>query len=256
MPRGVYSNARRKAWTEADRMVVEEMIAAGRSIREIARKMKRSENSVKVYTARNLKLRVIRPMTAHKVAVTLGLGCGKTVTRWIAQGYLRGYRTNLGAAQNKQWLVTEDALLDFMRAPEHWHRWEPERIADWTLREWAQETRTETYYTQAEVAKRYSVVIATVAQWMDRGFLRYADTGSHRMVPASALVGFVVPSDRPKAGYSARRFTPDEDARLLALRDGGASWAECEYQLRRSLGSCAGRYARLVARRDVLAVAA
>lgn len=257
MPKGVYSiEGRRKVWTTEDEWDVADGIARGQTHAQIAKGLGRSENSVKVHCSRNVKCREIRPLTCRRVASMLGMGCSKSVKRWIEAGYLRGRRASLGAGKAHQWHVNEDDLLAFMQAPEHWHRWEGERVTDAALREWALELRSERFLTQAEVALRYSVVVPTVAAWMDRGFLPYVDTGSHRMVRESDIASFVMPSARDRRGRPRREFTPDEDSRLVALRDGGASWSECAYQLRRDLGSCAGRYGRLMARAGETAVAA
>ncbi len=251
MPKGVYSIAgRRKVWTTEDEWAVADGLAEGRTYAQIAKRLGRSTNSVKVYCARNVKVLAVRPYSCRTVAELLGLGCAKTVAKWIERGWLSGARSSVGAGVARRWIVTEDALLAFLADPAHWQRWDAERITNRELREWATETRAERYWTQAEVAKRFSVVTGTVGAWLDRGFLAYVDTGSHRMVRESDLATFVMPSERQKAGKTARRFTPEEDARLLHLRDvERASWSECEYQLRRALGSCAGRYARLKAQR-------
>lgn len=249
MPRGVYSIAgRRKVWTTDDEWVVADMLAAGGTIPQIAKRLKRSTNSVKVYCSRNVKVREIRPYSSRAVADLLGVACSKSVTKWIERGWLKGARSSVGAGVARRWIVTEDALMAFLSEPAHWQRWEPERITNRELREWAHETRSERFLTQAEVAKRYSVVRATVAAWLDRGQLPYVDTGSHRMVRESDLLTFTAPSERDRHGFKPRRFTAEEDARLIALRANGASWHECEYQLKRAFGSCAGRYERLMRR--------
>lgn len=245
MARGVYDNARRKAWTPAEAMKVEDWLSEGLSVAQISRRLGRSENSVKVWTGRNVKIKATRPMTARRVADILGVPCSKTVAWWIGEGWLAA-RKGQRVARGRMWIVTEEALFAFLGDCAHWHRWEPERITEWTIREWATELRGDVrFLTQTDVAARYHVVRGTVQRWIDDGYLPAIDHGSHRMIEASALVGFVIPSERDRHGRPRQPFTAIEDARLLALRASGAAWAECAYQLHRPLGSCAGRWERL-----------
>lgn len=250
MPRGVYSNGTRKAWTPDEDMKLVDLIEAGRTVPQIARAMGRSQNSVKVRMSRTVECRQIRPMSARKVAETLGLPCSKTVSRWLEQGYLNGRQGSIRAGRSKRWLVTEDALMEFIEAPEHWHRWDAERIPDLDLREWAVGLRNERYLTLGEVAARFYVAKGTVNKWISEGRLPAVRNGNH-LVPESALNDFVVPSMNPKVIEAMRRFTPEEDRVLVQMRWGdGATWEAIAERLGRSISSCAGRYGRLQALRS------
>ena len=245
MPKGVYSNATRKAWTAEDDMRLSDLIEQCKSDEQIAKAMGRSVNSVHVRASRTLSRRELRYMSARAVTAALGVSCSKTVTRWVDAGYIKGARSRIGAGGNRRWMVTEDALMAFVQDSQHWHRWDASRIPDPDLREWALEVRTEEYLTEGEVARRCVVGVATVRQWIDKGYLPSVRNGNH-LIPASALVGFVLPSMRDRSGYTARRFTPAEDRLLLQLRGGDAlSWHAIAERMGRAVGSCAGRYKRL-----------
>ena len=217
MPRGVYSiPGRRKAWTPDDDMTLDDLAAQGLSMPQIARRMGRSVNSVDVRSGG--RLRGLRPMSARQVAALLGLGGSKTVSRWIAEGWLRGRKLAVGAGAARRWGVSEDALLTFLEDTAHWHRWEADRITDPDIREWALELRAGVrFLTLAEVARRFTVETKTVGQWIDNGYLPAVDNGN-RMVRESDLAGFVIPSERPR---HRNRYTPAEDRTLVALRDAG-----------------------------------
>jgi len=106
MPRGVYSiPGRRKAWTPDDDMTLDDLAAQGLSMPQIARRMGRSVNSVDVRSGG--RIRGLRPMSARQVAALLGIGCSKTVSRWIAEGWLRGRKLAVGAGAARRWGVSE-----------------------------------------------------------------------------------------------------------------------------------------------------
>src|SRR5690606_30031039 len=122
-----------------------------------------------------------------------GLSCSKQVNRWVERGALDGKR-GIGAGRHRQMVVTEDALFSFMERRAYWHEWDPARIPDPVLREWAEEVRGgERYLLQSEVADRYCVSVRAVGAWIQRGQIqavRLGGGGNH-LIPASALDGFV-----------------------------------------------------------------
>lgn len=255
MPKGVWSRPGRTNWTEAQALEVREAIAEGRSYAEIGKRIGRTANAIEVWTKRNIdRVRDERPMSARDVHRLMGIAlAGKWCESMIRRGWIKAERGLRG--RHRTWIVREEALFAFLENPAHWHRWKPERITVEDIREWATELRGEArFLTVGEVAARYAVVVGTVNNWIALGRLRAVRWGNW-LIPESALTGFVPGYDRPKGGYVVRRFTAEEDARLIALRANGETWAECEYQLKRSLGSCAGRYARLM-RREITTEAA
>lgn len=197
MPKGHFSNARRRMWTEAEHNAVEEMIERGLSSRQIARKLQRTENSVHVFLARRVKRRDLRPLSGRRVADMLGVGCEKTVTHWIEVGWLRGHR-GLRAGPNRRWHVREANLIAFLRDPAHWQRWHPERITDRGLRLWAEEIRVgHRFLTPGEVGERFHVQSGTVHQWIRKGYVK-AQRNGNWWIDEAELVDFVVPLDRPR----------------------------------------------------------
>jgi excisionase family DNA binding protein len=180
-----------------------DLIDAGCSDREIAGRLGVSPNAVFIARKRyGVPSRTARLLSAEAVARQVGVSCAKTVARWIRQGWLRGRRGQPRGA-NRQWYVRPEDLRDFLRDPAHWHRWEPERIPDPSLRAWAQEVRGGVrYLSQTEVARRCCVQRATVQQWIDTGLLPAVSTGSHRLVRESDLAAF----RPPKLGFDRERF--------------------------------------------------
>jgi hypothetical protein len=83
--------AYRPPWTRADLMKLEAMIAAGRTDRTIAATLGRSPVAVNIArTRRGIEPRRKMLLSGQQVRRRLGLGCAKTVSRWIRSGWLRG----------------------------------------------------------------------------------------------------------------------------------------------------------------------
>lgn len=238
-------------WTPPALFLLADLLATGLSDAAIARRLTarfgHRFTPVAVQIARKrhgIKPRTKLALNACSTAKLLGIGCSKSVVRWIEQGWLKGRRQGQRGG-NRQWRITEDALLAFLSSPEHWHRWQPERITDRYLREWALELRGgERYLTLREVAERFFVETKTVNMWIARGYLLAVRNGNH-LIPASALEGFVPPGQRPKHGMRLVRFTPAEDARLRDLHAANWSWQAIADELGRSVGSIYGRAGRL-----------
>jgi excisionase family DNA binding protein len=123
----------------------------------------------------------------QQIAALLGLGCPKTVVRWIQAGWLRG-RRGPRRGGNRQWIVTDDAFHAFLADPAHWHRWEVARITDPTLRAFVASVRSpDRYLTLTEVAELCCVQPGTVWHWIDKGWLPAVRNGNHRVREADAL---------------------------------------------------------------------
>jgi len=249
--RVVEAPRRRAPWTPEDVAVMEAMFEEGATETAVAKKLGRSVDAVRVRRKREgVPSRTATTLNARKVAQMLGLSCAKQVVRFRDLGYLRGRQVGR-RGNNKQWLFQEDGVLAFMQDPRGWPGWKPERIPDPVLREWALELRKgeERTLSQAEVAELFHVDRDSVAAWLYRGHLPFVQFGrSNRRVPASALRGFVPPCDRPKGGYAIKRYSVEEDARLLELRAAGLSWSRVSAEMDRSLGSVHQRAARIGAR--------
>jgi len=238
-----------RRWTPDRLWRLAELIERGYSDEEIARRLGATANAVMLARKRyGLKSRTAAAMTARAVARRLGIACSKTVTVWIERGWLKGKQIQ-GRGPYDQWHVSEDALIAFLENPEHWPRWQPERIPDKALREWALELRAGVrFLTTAEVAERFYVEHPTVWNWIQRGLLP-AYRHVNWMVREDDLEGFPPPGQRWKAGFRCRACTPDEDARLRDLRQRGLTFQAIAAELGRTIGSVSNRWYRLEGRR-------
>lgn len=188
-----------QTWTarDVDRLI--SLVEQGCSYSQIARRMKRTEVSIKLKCKR-LGIRITTTnatMSARDVAEQLGIPCSKTVSRWIRRGWLKA--KDAGTPPRVLWRISWDDLTRFLENPAYWVAWHPERIPDLALREWAQELRAgeERLLTHTEVAKRVGVGRDTVGDWLYKGELPYVRNGnSNRLVPESALADFVPPCER------------------------------------------------------------
>lgn len=199
----INSNLRRD-WTheDVDRLVT--MLDAGHDYAYCARQLRRTVTAVKVKVKRTRSAMLRRPtvLTARDVAKAMGIPCGKTVIRWIKQGWLQARAAMSGA--HLIWRITWDSLVAFLEKPEGWISWSAARITDESLRERAMEIRQgeDRLLNQGEVAARYHVSVEAVGQWLDKGFLpaqRYGARGN-RTIPESALLGWIPPCERSRAG--------------------------------------------------------
>lgn len=183
----------RRVWTRNELSELHDLIEQGWSDARLAKRFDTSVNGIQLARKRyGIPSRTEASLNCRTIAERLGIGCGKSVAHWIHQGWLRGRRGQRRGG-NRQWYVTEDALLAFLEDPNHWHRWEPARIPDRDLREWAEELRAGVrFLTLPEVAERYFVQPATVAQWIDKGWLPAVRHGNRR-VRESDLGSFTLP---------------------------------------------------------------
>jgi excisionase family DNA binding protein len=186
--------SRKPTWSskETDKLV--SLIEQGYDYDTIARRLKRTRIAV-VIKAKRLGTRITTTnatLSARDIAEMLGIRCAKTVSKWIQRGWLQA--RNAGRSDRPLWRITWEDLTAFLEVAEYWIAWDPARIADLALREWAQDLRqnSEQYLTQTEIAARYHVDRGTVAQWIDKGWLPALRYGNRR-VPASALEGFIPP---------------------------------------------------------------
>jgi excisionase family DNA binding protein len=229
-------------------MLVADLLSQGRTVRQVARRLRRTETAVRVWLKRNGGARAMgRPYSARDVQRMLGLSCSKQVARWIERGALCARRSERAGA-HRRWAVDEFDLVAFLEDSTYWHEWEPGRVEDRFLREWAIELRGgQQFLLLSEVAERFGVVVSTVSQWVQRGDIptvRLGGGGNH-LVPASALVGFEPPYARSRAGGRRRVFTPDEDARLLSMRASGHGWTAIGNEIDRHPSVVLARWRRL-----------
>ena len=233
-------------------MRLEEMLAAGMSDRAIGRRLGCTPVALNVVRKRRgIPARRTLLHSARVIAKRLGIPSGdKTVTWWLRQGYLKG-RRGQGCGPHKGWYVTEEALFDFLADESYWHLWTPERIRDAEVAEWTAENRNGTrFLTTGEAGRRLGVCHAAVHCWIQRGLLPAVRRGNW-LIREQDLAGFVPPCERSRKGQRPRRFTADEDGRLVSLREGGKTWTEIAALLERTVGSVYGRFNRLAQTRRI-----
>lgn len=235
----------KRNWTTEQLTALEWMLDKGMPDAAIGKALGRSATAVQVMRKRSrLPSRTERNYTCRKLGSLLGVD-GKAVAWWIRNRWLRG-RQGQRRGRNRQWVVTEDALMEFLENRAYWHLWDPARLADRDLREWALEQRSEQFLTLAEVARRFWVVESTVGSWLDRGELPFVRRGrGNRLVPESSLRGWVPPGQRSKKGMVQRPWTEFEDAVIRRGRANGESYAAIAASMDRSPSAVASRLRRL-----------
>lgn len=211
MPKGYWPG---RNWSAEQIARLEELLERGLNDQAIGRTLGRSANAVNVMRKRRgLASRTEHLLSSHAVADRLGFGCSKSVVRLIRAGYLRGRRGQRRGA-NRQWYVTEDAVLAFLEDERFWHLWEPARITDPDLRDWAMELPRPRYLTLTQVAERYAVASGSVGNWLDKGVLPFVRRGN-RLIPETALAGFVPPCERARTPLARRRIEQFERAGIV-----------------------------------------
>lgn len=214
-----------RSWTSQERNTLFELIDRGYSYDAIARKLNRSRNSILVEIKRRHYHHITTtPATwsARDVARALGLGCSKTVSRWIRWGWLKA--RNAGTKQRPLWRITPIDLYACLEKPNTWMAWEIERITDPVLREWAQELREDQprWLSTGEIAARYSVGPKTVYQWISKGWLPAVRYDNH-YIRESDLVGWVPPCERSKTTWKHAPRDWPRDGWVVAGKHGGVT---------------------------------
>lgn len=182
-------------WTRKRLMQLESLIEEGLGDQSIARKLGTTANGVMIARKRyGLRSRTKSILCCLQIASKLGIGCQKTVTRWIEQGWLVGRRGQRRGG-NRQWYVTESALMDFLENPDHWQCWDPNRVVDPDLRDWVLELRNGVrFLSLTEVGRRCFCEPKTVYQWIRKGFIPAVRNGrGNHQVRERDLVGFTPP---------------------------------------------------------------
>jgi hypothetical protein len=186
-----------RPWTRQELWTLRDKLEQGWSYRKIAKHLKRTETSVVLKCRRRNERLTTLPeiFSARDVADLLGLGCAKTVTRWIDAGYLKAFKG--GRHPRHIYRIHAADLWDMLQNESLWMAWEPARITDPHWREMTQELRAgkPRWVSAGEVARRFHVSINAVNQWAHKGFLPSVKYGNH-WYRESDLATFVVPIDR------------------------------------------------------------
>lgn len=143
-----------RTWTGSEDYQLLGLAEQALSLQEIARVLGRSVGAVAGrLTTLGVSLRGpgARGYTVCQVARLLGLDWHR-VADFVRRGWLRARVVPLRTATFR--LIAHDQLLRFLADDRYWHLWEPERIRDGALREWAQELRGDVrFLTVAEAAR-------------------------------------------------------------------------------------------------------
>src|SRR3990167_9577322 len=95
-------------WTNESLLDLEDLLAAGATDQAVARRLGRTVTAVRVARKRyGVPCRRRLIMTQRGVARLMGVGCGKTVSRWIEEGWLRS-RPGASLGNGRERYVTRD----------------------------------------------------------------------------------------------------------------------------------------------------
>lgn len=165
--------------------------------------------------------------------------------RWMATGLLSGKR-GLRRSRTRQYHITHEALATFLRNPESWYLWDPERITDPGIRRWTRNMRGDLrFLSHQEVADRFCVTRHAVDMWVNRGQIKAQPNGK---IASTDLDGFVPPNQRVRRERTNRIYTQRDDALIDMRRRAGWSWSRIAQLLDRHPASVCNRYHRLIAK--------
>lgn len=203
-------------WTGMEEHKLRDLIEAGHGYTTCARRLKRTRVAIVLKVRRRAIPGVTKTratLSARDAARVLGLGCAKTVTRWIAEGVLPARNAGM---HRPLWRIDWDDLLTYLTHRYRWMTWHPDTITDLALREWAQELRAEPgqWLTPGQVAKRLHIGTAAVNAWIHKGSLPAVRYGNW-WIWSECLVGFRVPGDQPY--HKGRVFADSLHLRLLTI---------------------------------------
>lgn len=193
-------------WSAAEENRLVDLLERHRTYRDIAKALGRTEVAVRLRCKRlGCAFTRTNGHTANAVATLMGIA-GRAVSWWIRQGWLKAHRTEMQIRSGRVWMVEEDKLFRFIEDPRHWHVWEPARIRDAALREWATELRQDVrWLTVREAARRMGVTGDCVNHMIRQGRIAAVRWGNWRIREEDAV--YREPS---RAGYEARRWSDGE----------------------------------------------
>lgn len=194
-------NGSGRNWSQDEISRLIDLIDQGHGYAAIARRLGRSKEAV-LLKAQRINHRLLRSraaLTAREVGKLLGLGCSKTVSRWIERYGLKA--RNAGTKHKPLWRVQWEDVCAWLEEPEHWMAYDPTRCTNPSLREHLIELRAgrPRWLTPGDVARRYCVTWQAVKQWISKGFLPAVRYGNW-WINERDLAGWLPPCERSKAG--------------------------------------------------------
>lgn len=159
-------------WPLHRRYKVMELLNRGKSNAQIAKTMDTTEAAIVLMRRRyGIEGAAKTKMTSSEVARVMGIGCAKTVVRWIAEGWLDGIH-GYKQGPSRVWLVERVDLYGFVENEDAWHVWTPERITDPQLRAYAERVRGDVrFLTPREAGHELYVEHKTINSWIHKGVL-------------------------------------------------------------------------------------
>lgn len=207
---------KRRRWTKRDDQSLEGYLERGISWPRIAQLLKRSPSAA---MRRSHRLGLVSPMREHRTqertADLLGIDPG-TVKRRVDEGLLRCHQVGKG----NNVVFHFDDICAFLENESAWHTFDPHKITDSALREWAIEIRHGvTFLTTDELAPKVGLVRSTIVQHIHAGHLRAVWVNSgHWLIRSDWVDEFLATLDRPRKFQSHRRFSAEEDDYLRQHR--------------------------------------
>lgn len=131
----------RHRWSKAEDGRLIELLERHLSWNEIVAEMgySRSTCQARAHTL-GVSFRTANGYALQAVARLMGVD-HHVVARWIRLGLLLVHRTTQRTGRGCYQFADHDDLVAFIETESAWHHWEPERITDLALREWATELR-------------------------------------------------------------------------------------------------------------------
>lgn len=174
-----------RRWTESEDMLVETMLQQGSSVVAVAQKTRRTYAGVRTRLVRNgssIRKERARPASEVRnrgqVAALFGV-CPMTAHRWITLGWLAARRNGAWSRRKAvrhdlHYLITDDALMEFIDRRETWVSWDAAKITDADWREYAMEIRASArgeWVLLKDFARSLGRPYTTVFGWWQRGLM-------------------------------------------------------------------------------------
>lgn len=188
-------------WTRAEEARLVEMLEAHRSYAQIGRALGRSVEACQI-RAKHLGIgfRSAGGYTLNGVARLMGVDV-HTPMWWVREGWLRARRTRQRQGPNCITFTSHEALVAFLEDETHWHLWEPDRITDAGLREYATEIRRGLrFLTLSEAAPLLGVTIGGLNSAIRAGRIKGVKRAANWLIRSDWLI----PWESIRGGWQKR----------------------------------------------------
>lgn len=220
-----FSSRKAAEWTPAEKRFLTDNVR-WMTDDELARSLGRTPEAVHIQRERELKLPPRRQdpewPTAREVARLLGIGCSKTVVRWVEAGWVVGRKLALDACM---WGVSRQSLTRFVVNPENWIYFQPQRVRDPYLRRLLQLRQArwqDAWWTPGQAAAYHGVSPNAINQCIRGGRLSAKRWGNWWIKRSDAVALRISPG---KGHNEQIVWTDAGDAFLLLARALGLSLA-------------------------------